>query len=312
MQAKSRVTPISATSTALKLVPFTCFVSKGSGYQAKRYGSFAAKQISGEKSNSSTETQFPPPSSMNHSFSLVSTPTSPSGSTQSDPFWTLPIDYSPLFPPIIAHYIQNLALPVSDLDGPSQRGLLRTHWFPMAMKSPATMYSLLLMSACHFHQRFNPVAKIGDATTDTVAVSSPIILTLKANALSEINKCLLSDDISIAVSDTTIGAVAKLAAFEAVFGDVDAYLQHMIGLQRMLQIRRKEGGVQGSPVAAMGPLDSFLKKLVRWIDLNAAYFTGRPGRSLLLDLDADIKEPNPLLFAGTERCRAQILLPVED
>lgn len=223
------------------------------------------------------------------------------GSTQEDPFWTFPIDYSPLIPPIIAHYIHNLALPVSELDGPTETGLLRTHWFPMAMMSRATMYSLLLMAASHYHSLSgSPQFESRDEGRKSFVLHPQVIFTLKARALDEINRCLRSDDLQLAVGDTTIGAVAKLAAFEAVFGDENAYRQHMSGLMRMLQIRKSVGDL-------LGPVDQFLLKLVGWIDVNAAYFTGAPFRRLLdLDVPEEILEPDPMVFAGTTQTRAEL------
>lgn len=137
-----------------------------------------------------------------------------------------------------------------------------------------------------------------------MAVRPPVIFTLKARVLEEVNRCLRSDDVHIAVGDTTVGAVAKLAAFEAVFGDEDAYRQHMVGLRRMLQMRRALG-------SELGPIDAFLTRLVTWIDVNAAHFTGRPGQKLL-DLGVEVAEPDPLLFAGTTQCRSQIQLLDDD
>lgn len=127
-----------------------------------------------------------------------------------------------------------------------------------------------------------------------------MILTLKARALHEINKCLRSNDISTALGDTTIGAVAKLAAFEAVFGDVCAYRQHMCGLRRMLDVRGELG-------KAMGPLDAFLRRLVCWIEVNAEHFVKGDGGGRVLELGVEIGRPDPLLFAGTERGRGEIL-----
>lgn len=92
------------------------------------------------------------------------------------------------------------------------------------------------------------------------------------------------------MGDTTIGAVAKIAAFEAVFGDEDAYRQHMSGLSRMIQIR----GALGDTI---GPLDRFLARLVAWTDINAVHFTERSGRRVL-DLDIEVWEPDSLLFGG--------------
>lgn len=166
----------------------------------------------------------------------------------------------------------------------------------MAMVSPATMYAVLLMAASHYCRAFHPEGNVGG--DDSLVISPQVIFMLKARALDEINRCLRSDDIRIAVGDSTIGAVAKLAAFEAVFGEEEAYQQHMFGLMRMLEVRRTLG-------SSLGPLDQFLTRLVTWIDVNAAYFTGMHDHGVL-DLGFEIQEPQPLFFAGTTQTRAEI------
>lgn len=63
----------------------------------------------------------------------------PTGKAAEDPFWSYPVDYQPHLSPIFAHYIQNIAVEIPDLDGPNDRGLLRRSWFPLAMTEAATM-----------------------------------------------------------------------------------------------------------------------------------------------------------------------------
>ncbi|KAK4619949.1 hypothetical protein CLAFUW4_11025 [Fulvia fulva] len=231
----------------------------------------------------------------------------PDGSTQEDPFWQFPVDWSPLFPPIMAHYIQNLAQPNANLDKRPDTCLLRTHWFPMAMASPASVYAVLLMAASHYWRAFGSQGwnspRSGKDAVAGIVVRPEIILVLKARALNEVNRCLKSDDVRIALGDTTLGAVAKLAAFEAIFGDQDAYRQHMYGLRQMLQVRTTLGD-------AIGSVDAFLARLVTWIDVNAAHFTGMPGQNLL-DTGVDISEPDLLHFAGTDRDRSELQLVLE-
>lgn len=66
-------------------------------------------------------------------------PKIPTGTAGDDPFWSYPVEYQPYLAPIFAHYIQNVAVEIPDIDGPNEKGLLRRCWFPLAMTEAATM-----------------------------------------------------------------------------------------------------------------------------------------------------------------------------
>lgn len=204
-------------------------------------------------------------------------PKLPTGTSLEDPFWTYPVEYQPYLSPIFAHYIQNVAVEIPDLDGPNERGLLRRSWFPLAMTEAATMYAVLLMAASHFCI-VNP--------SKAVLID---LLALKARALSEINAALAKPN--RAVTDAMIGAVAKMAAYEAVFGDSAIFSAHMKGLQMMLKLR---GGL-----ATLG-LNGLLERMLVWIDLNAAHLTGTEvalgGESF--PTQVAFSAPDPYHFAG--------------
>ena len=232
--------------------------------------------------------------------SLPLLPPSPIGSTEEDPFWTYPIPYSPLSSRMIAHYVQCLTLPVPELDGPQGQGLLRSYWFPLAMRCPATLYAVLLMAASHYRLECK-------AASISPWISEKDILFLKGCALHEVNRSFRSRVMGSSVSDAMIGAVAKLAVFEALFGDVQMFRRHMAGLSEMIALRQNLG-------AAMGTLDAFVRRLVFWIDLNASHLTGIPrtfsGKKHMLTIETQIKEPNPISFAGTARA-LEALRPTE-
>lgn len=153
----------------------------------------------------------------------VSVPRLASGSQSSDPFWSYPVDYQPELSPLFAHYIENIAVEIADLDEPNEKGLIRKRWFPLIMTEAAPMYAVLLMAASHF------------AIVEPKAATVINLLHLKARALAEINKALA--DPKRATSDAIIGAVAKMAAYEAVFGDSGNFVAHMKGLAMMLKMR---------------------------------------------------------------------------
>lgn len=173
------------------------------------------------------------------------------GAARQDPFWTYPVDYQPYLPAIFAHYIENVAVEIPDLDSPNHKGLLRRRWFPLAMEEPSTMYAVLLMAASHYCAINPHSANLID------------LLYLKSRALNEINSALR--DPKRATSDAIIGAVMKMAAYEACFGDSAVFSQHMKGLSLMLKMR---GGL-----GTLG-LDGLLERMVVWIDLNASVICG--------------------------------------
>ncbi|KKA22315.1 hypothetical protein T310_3645 [Rasamsonia emersonii CBS 393.64] len=91
--------------------------------------------------------------------------------------------------------------------------------------------------------------------------------------------------------DALIGAVAKMASYEAMFGTLDTYNLHMQGLARMVSLR---GGLE-----SLG-LDGLLRRIVIWIDRNAAFLNGSslyfPGATFAPGVP--LPDPNPGHFLG--------------
>jgi len=201
------------------------------------------------------------------------------GAARQDPFWSYPVDYEPYLPAIFAHYIENVAVEIPDLDSPNHKGLLRQRWFPLAMEEPSTMYAVLLMAASHYCAVSPQSANLID------------LLYLKSRALTEINAALR--DPKRATSDAVIGAVMKMAAYEAVFGDSAVFSAHMRGLSLMLKLR---GGL-----GSLG-LDGLLERMVVWIDLNASFVCGLSklyGNEEFPTV-VEFEAPDPYHFAGIQ------------
>lgn len=201
------------------------------------------------------------------------------GAARQDPFWVYPVDYEPYLPAIFAHYIENVAVDIEDLDTPDHKSLLRRRWFPLAMQEPSTMYAVLLMAASHYCAVCPHSANLID------------LLALKSRALTEINSALR--DPKRATSDAVIGAVMKMAAYEACFGDSAVFSAHMKGLSLMLKMR---GGL-----GTLG-LDGLLERMVVWIDLNASFICGLTklfGNSDYPTI-VEFEKPDPYHFAGIQ------------
>lgn len=175
--------------------------------------------------------------------------------------------------------IENVAVEIPDLDSPNHKGLLRRRWFPLAMEEPSTMYAVLLMAASHYCAVCPMSANLID------------LLYLKSRALNEINKALR--DPKRATSDAVIGAVMKMAAYEAVFGDSAVFSAHMKGLSLMLKMR---GGL-----GTLG-LDGLLERMVVWIDLNASVICGLTALFGNEEFPTVVKleEPDLYHFAGIQ------------
>lgn len=115
----------------------------------------------------------------------------------------------------------------------------------LLVTDPASMYAILLMSASH------------RLTLLPSASSYSSLLALKSRALSAVNAALACP--SRRTSDATIGAVAKLAAFEALAGNGAAFATHMRGLREMLKLR---GGF-----GELG-MEGLLERMILWIEVG--------------------------------------------
>lgn len=145
----------------------------------------------------------------------------------------------------------NMAVDIPDIDGPDATGLLRTHFFPFILTDPASVHAVMLIAASHY-------GRIRGSKSHTID-----LLQLRGMAISEINRALAEE--GRGTSDQLIAAVAKMASYEALFGDRSICNTHMQGLTRMVSLR---GGLP-----ALG-LDGLLERLILWIDSNTSHITG--------------------------------------
>ncbi|KAK0387681.1 hypothetical protein NLU13_3926 [Sarocladium strictum] len=198
------------------------------------------------------------------------------GGGRCDPFMTYPVRDLPIVPLLVDHYLVHMAVDIPELDQPGSRGLLRTRWFPLVTTEAASFYAILLLSA----------SNIAALRHDNSSAYN--VLQLKANAIASINDAFCSGD-RTRVSDAMIGAVAKMASYEAMQGDIESYRVHMAGVKRMVDLR---GGLE-----TLG-LGGLLRRIIVWIDLNGAFLTKEqrffPGQTFGGE-DGEV-EPNPERF----------------
>ncbi len=145
-----------------------------------------------------------------------------------------------------------MAVDIPELDN-GEPGALRSRWFLLVMTDPAIFRVVILLAASHYSGRRYPRG------------NGPNLLELKSRALASINEAMQDTDHS--TSDQIIGAVAKMASYEAMFGDQRSFEWHMEGLLRMVKLR-------GS-LSALGP-GGLLARICLWIDHNSAFLYNSP------------------------------------
>ncbi len=120
-----------------------------------------------------------------------------------------------------------------------------------------------------------------------------VLLRLKYQTLTCINRLVhTANQNRGGCDDAVIGAVAKMASYEAMFGVPELYHMHMRGLQNMIRFR---GGLE-----TLG-LDGLLQRMVLWVDVNSAsllkssvYFVP----NVPLAGHVAMQRPNPSGFLG--------------
>ncbi|KAF5632300.1 fungal specific transcription factor factor domain protein [Fusarium tjaetaba] len=196
------------------------------------------------------------------------------GGGRVDPFRTYPGPWNPQVPGLVDHYLVHMAVDIPELDQPGNKGLLRTSWFPLVLSDEAPFHTILLLSAAN------------RSSVSGTPISPSHILQLRLKAISSINALMATHDDT---SDALIGAVAKMASFEAMHGGVESYQIHMQGLYDMIEQRKG--------LDSLG-LNGLLRRIIIWIDINSSfllqiprwypdeYFSDRGGSA----------EPNPERF----------------
>ena len=142
-----------------------------------------------------------------------------------------------------------MAVEVPELDEPGHVRLLGTRWFPMVLHEPAIFHVVILIAASHY------------AAQHPDRAYSLVLLSMRQWAIFAVSEAVRA--VTGSVGDHVIAAVAKLAAYEAMYGTLTLYHTHMTGLERMLRLR---GGL-----SAISGLDGFLARLLVWIDTNSAF-----------------------------------------
>lgn len=173
----------------------------------------------------------------------------------------------------------SMAVDIPELDQPGNRGLLRTSWFPLVMTEPSLFLVIMLLAGSHY-------ASVHDQSVDLKLD----LLRLRCETINAINHSLQFQQ-KDGVNDALVGAIAKMASYEAMFGSMDNYGVHMRGLTRAVGLR---GGLP-----SLG-LNGLLRRIVVWIDRNSAFLHGSslyfPGATFVPG--QALPDPNPGHFLG--------------
>ncbi len=154
---------------------------------------------------------------------------------------------------------------------------MRSNFFPLVLSEPSTFLTVILLGYSHYSSVRN-----ASGTTD--------LLPLKQQALESINLAIRRNQHAL-ISDALIASVAKMASYEAMYGDTRTYQAHMSGLKRMIELR---GGL---PRLGLGGL---LRRVVIWIDVNASFLLKVPLFFPNQTFTAKQRtiQPSPLHFIG--------------
>ncbi|KAJ5088407.1 hypothetical protein N7456_012023, partial [Penicillium angulare] len=198
------------------------------------------------------------------------------GGLRVDPFQSYPVSTQTWTPLLVDHYLIHMAVDIPELDQPGNRGLLRTSWFPLVMTEPALFSVIMLLAASHYA-----------SLQEKPSTMKMDLLGLRSEAITSINNRLEHYHGPDFIHDALIGAIAKMASYEAMFGSLENYNIHMQGLERIIGIR---GGLN-----SLG-LNGLLHRIVVWIDRNAAFLHGS---AMYFPYATFVSAPNPGHFLGS-------------
>ncbi|KAL3489255.1 hypothetical protein BJX62DRAFT_252786 [Aspergillus germanicus] len=207
----------------------------------------------------------------------------PLGGLRGDPFRSYPVAWRSSLPRFVDHYLMSMAVDIPELDQPGNRGLLRTTWFPLVMSERALFLVIILLAASNY-------ASVQDQSQPLDPKMKLDLLALRYEAVQAVNEALEAQEPGC-ISDALVGAIAKMASYEAMYGDVHNYAVHMRGLERVVELR---GGLGELGLAGL------LRRIVIWIDRNGAFLNGSalyfPGETFAPG--QAMPGPNPGHFLG--------------
>ncbi|TFA97709.1 hypothetical protein CCMA1212_010560 [Trichoderma ghanense] len=200
------------------------------------------------------------------------------GGGRVDPFRSYPTPWRSYIPHLVDHYIVHMAVDIPELDEPGRKGLLRSRWFRLATTEISTFQVVLLLSAGNYVSVKGGIAAEVGFNMDQ----------LRIDALKSIGMAM---DLPNNATDSIIGAVAKMASFEAMHGDLDCFQLHMNAARRLVNMR---GGLHN-----LG-LGGLLRRMLIWIDLNGGHLMNTerwfPGQTFAGSEEEVEVEPNPERF----------------
>lgn len=145
----------------------------------------------------------------------------------------------------------SLARDMTGFDKHEATNLLWSRFFPLVLTDLASFHALTLVAISHYSNAQGSKTHVIDLAQIRGLAIDGIISALQNSRR--------------AISDQVIIAVAKMALYEAISGNHDIFKTHMKGLAQMVDLR---GGL-----SSLG-LEGLLRRILLWVDSNAARLTG--------------------------------------
>jgi hypothetical protein len=122
------------------------------------------------------------------------------------------------------HYINNLTIPIPELDGISPVPVFRAAWLPMVLHDPVVFQVVILFAATHY-AAYADASQYDDLYLELLSLKQAALRALIQTVQTESTTPLvpsMAAEQSAGSSDTLIAAAAKMASYEAIFGAREA------------------------------------------------------------------------------------------
>jgi hypothetical protein len=137
------------------------------------------------------------------------------------PLVHLPTYHKPYIPAIINHYINNLTIPIPELDGISPVPVFRAAWLPVVLHDPVVFQVVVLFAATHY-ATYADASQYDDLYLELLSLKQAALQALIQTVQTEHATPSATARRSAGSSDTLIAAAAKMASYEAIFGAQEA------------------------------------------------------------------------------------------
>lgn len=125
---------------------------------------------------------------------------------------------------VMNHYIQNMTIPIPEIDGTTAVPLFRAVWLPIVLHDPIIFQVVMLFAATHYATFADP-SRYQELNLELIRLKQAALSALRSRVEVEAVEASASSSGGhqpTASSDVLIAAAAKMASYEAIFGTVQA------------------------------------------------------------------------------------------